>query len=281
MEGGRRTARRRAAAAQFRQLRRSALRTVEQAAEALDCPVSRVRQIEDGSAALRVGEARQLLELYQVTGAQREALLGMVRELGERNWWYPYDDIIDEAFETQLILEDEATLVRTHQPNLVPGLLQTERYAWELIANLGDVPLEAVEQRATLRAARRRVLERDDGLRMVVVLDEAALRRPVGAPSVMREQYARLAEAAGSRAITIQVVPFYAGIRKATGFAFHIFEFADEDSPVVQVELLDRVQFVQHAGEVGRYRTAFEQAQKSALDVERSRAFIADLAAQG
>lgn len=280
MEGGRRTARRRAAvAAQLRQLRRSARRSVEQAAEALDCPVSRIRQIEDGEAALRVSDARQLLDLYRVPGDQREALLSTVRELGERSWWYPYTDIINETFETQLILEDEATLIRTHQPNLVPGLLQTERYAWELIANLGDVPLEAVERRAALRGARQRVLERN-GLQMMVVLDEAALRRPVGGPSVMREQYARLAEAAGSSAVTIRVVPFHAGSRPAADSAFHIFEFGDEDPPVVQVELLDRVQFVQHAGEVDRYRNAFEEALNRALDTEQSRAFLADLATQ-
>lgn len=242
--------------------------------------MSRVRQIEDGDAALRVSDARQLLDLYRVMGDQRDALLSRVRELGERSWWYPYADIIDETYETQLILEDEATLVRSHQPNLVPGLLQTERYAWELIANLGDISLEAVKRRATLRAARQRVLDGDDGLRLAVVLDEAALRRPVGGPSVMREQYARLAEAAGSGAVTIQVVPFHAGNRPAAGFAFHIFEFADEDPPVVQVELLDRVQFVQQAGEVDRYRRAFEQASNLALDAERSRAFLAELAEQ-
>lgn len=277
MEGGSRTARRRVVAAQFRQLRRNARRTVEQAAEALDCPVPRVRQIEDGEVALRAGEARQLLDLYRVTGERQEELLGLVRKLGERSWWYPYADIVDETFETQLILEDEATLVSTHQPYLVPGLLQTERYAWELIANLGDIPLEVVKRRATLRAARQRVLERDDGLRMSVVLDEAALRRPVGGPAVMREQYARLAEAADRDTVTIQVIPFHVGIRPAAGIAFHIFEFADEDPPVVQVELLDRVQFVQHAAEVDRYKVAFEQALSRALDVEQSRAFLVEL----
>jgi hypothetical protein len=278
MEGGRRTARRRAVAAQFRQLREAARRTAGQAAETLDCPVSRVRQIEDGEAVLRVSDARQLLDLYRVTGDQRDALLGLVRELAERSWWYPYADIIDESFETQLILEDEATHIRTHQPNLVPGLLQTERYAWELIANLGDLPLEAVKRRAALRAARQRVLARDDGPRMTVVIDEAALRRPVGGPSVMREQYARLNIAAGSGVVTIQVVPFHARTRPTADFAFHIFEFAEDDSPVVQVELLDRMQFVQQAAEVDRYMNAFEQASKRALDVEESRAFLAGLA---
>jgi Domain of unknown function (DUF5753)/Helix-turn-helix domain len=280
MEGGRRTARRREVAAQLRQLRRSARRTVEQAAEALDCPVPRLRQIEVGDVALRFSEAKQLLDLYQVAGDRRERLLEVVREVSERSWWYPYADIIDETFETQLIMEDEAMLVRTHQPSLVPGLLQTERYAWELMANLGDVPLEAVERRASLRTARQRVLGRDDGPRLAVVLDEAALRRPVGGPAVMREQYAHLADAASSRTVTIQVVPFYARVRPAVDCAFHIFEFGDEDPPVVEVELLDRVKFVEKAREVDRYTTAFEQALNRALDVERSRAFIANLAAQ-
>ena len=52
---------------------------------------------------------------------------------GTGRWWYPHADLIDEAFETHLILEDDAAVQCTYQPNLVPGLLQTERYAWELI----------------------------------------------------------------------------------------------------------------------------------------------------
>jgi transcriptional regulator with XRE-family HTH domain len=282
MVGGSRTARRRAvAAAQFRQLRKNARLTVEQVAEVLDGTTSRVQQIEDGEAALRVSDAKQMLDLYRVEGARRTELLTLVRELAERSWWYPFADIVDDAFETQLILEDEATIIRTHQPNLVPGLLQTERYAWELITNLGDVPLEDVERRASLRAARQRVLEHADGPRLAVVLDEAALRRPVGGTTVMREQYEALAEVADGSSITIQVVPFHAGMRAAAGFAFHIYEFAIGDPPVVQAELLDRVQFVRKADEVGRYLTAFEQASSRALDAEHSRAFLAELAARG
>jgi transcriptional regulator with XRE-family HTH domain len=282
MVGGSRTARRRTvAAAQFRQLRKAARLTVEQVAEVLDCTASRVHQIEDGWAALRVSDARQMLDLYRTEEVRRTELLALVRQLSERSWWYPFADIVDDAFEAQLVLEDEATIVRTHQPNLVPGLLQTERYAWELMTSLGDVPLQDVERRAALRSARQRALARTDGLCLAVVLDEAALRRPVGGPSVMREQYERLAEVSDGSAITIQVVPFHAGIRAAAGFAFHIFEFTDEGSPVVQAELLDRVQFVRNPDEVRRYLNAFEQASSRALDAEQSRAFLAELAAGG
>jgi transcriptional regulator with XRE-family HTH domain len=273
-----RAARREHIAAELRQLRKSARRTVEQVAEVLDCAPSRVRHIEAGTATLRAGEAAEMLALYRVGGSRREGLLRAVRELSKRNWWYPYADMIDEDFETQLILEDEAAVIRTHQPNLVPGLLQTRRYAWELIATLGDVPLDAVERLADLRSARQRVLGGDGGLRLEVILDEAALRRSVGGAVVMREQYEHLTAAADNGIATIQVMPFQASPRQEAWSAFHVFEFAGEGPAVVQVELLDRVQFVRDPGEVGRYESAFEQASARALDVERSRAFLAGLA---
>lgn len=231
-------------------------------------------------ATIRLAEVRSMLDLYEIDGEQREEVLEDARQVRERCWWYPYADLIDEAFETQLILEDDATALRTYQPNLVPGLLQTERYARELIETKSDLPLETVRRQASLRAKRQRVLCREDAPRLCVILDEAALRRPVGEPAVMREQYERLAEMADTPQVTIQVLPFRAGPHHAMGVGFHIFEFAGDepDEPgVVELELLDRVHFVMESREVARYAAAFEQASHRALDAERSRALLKEL----
>jgi transcriptional regulator with XRE-family HTH domain len=269
--------RRRDVAATLQRFRSNARYTIEEAAEHLDCPPERISKIEEGNATLRTAEARQLLDLYGVVGEPRQALLQTTQHLRERTWWYPDADLIHEDFETQLILEDEAINICTHQPNLVPGLLQTEQYAWELIATLGDVPLMTVKRLARLRIARQRILTRSHTFHLKVILDEAALRRPVGSPVVMREQYQRLAKVANTPTITIQVLPFQAGPRSAMGFAFHIFQFQRNDPKIVQLELLDRVHFSQEPDEVGRYVRAFDQASARALDVERSQAFLAGL----
>jgi transcriptional regulator with XRE-family HTH domain len=272
-------ARRRDTGAILRRLRGESGRTEREAAEQLDCPVSRVQRIEDGLASARMAEVRLLLDLYEVPVGERAGLLADVQQARARSWWYPYSDVIDESFETQLILEDEATALRTYQPNLVPGLLQTQRYAWELITTASDLPLESVRQHASLRALRQQVLSRNGAPRFSVILDEAVLRRPVGDKFVMREQYARLASAARAPGLSVQVLPFRAGPPHALGAGFHIYEFGGDDPRMAELELLDRVQFLVGPQEVARYVNAFEHASRQALDARGSRALLEDLAA--
>ena len=271
--------RRRKVGASLRHLREEAGQTEDEAAGHLDCPLQRFQQIEAGMAAIRLTEVRSLLDFYNVTGEQRDEILGEARRARDRCWWYKYADLIDESFETQLILEDDAAVLRTYQPNLVPGLLQTERYAWELIETQSDLPLETVRRLASLRTLRQQVLSRDDTPRFDVVLDEAVLRRPVGGPAVMRGQYGHLAEIAARPCVTIQVLPFEAGPHHALRAGFHIFEFKEGWPAVVELELLDRVAYVAESGEVGRYTEIFEQVRKQALDAEKSRALLTELAA--
>jgi hypothetical protein len=272
------TARRRKVAASLRRLRDAAGLSEDEAAAHLDCSLPRFRRIEAGLAAVRLTEVRSMLDLYSTSGERREEILGDARRVRDRCWWYPYADLIDETFETQLILEDDAAALCTYQLNLVPGLLQTERYAWELIETQSDLPLETVRRLVSLRRLRQQVLSRDDAPCLDVILDEAVLRRPVGGSSVMREQYGHLAEAAASPGVTIQVLPFEAGPHHALGTGFHIFEFTEGEPGVVELELLDRVAFVVESGEVSRYTEAFDQVRRQALDARQSRALLADLA---
>jgi hypothetical protein len=274
-------ARRRKVAASLRHLRDAAGRSEDEAAALLGCSLPRFRRIEAGTATVRLPEVRGMLDLYHTSGEQRAEILGEARRVRDRCWWYPYADLIDETFETQLILEDDAAVLRTYQPNLVPGLLQTERYAWELIETQSDLPLETVRRLASLRTRRQLVLSRDDAPRLDVILDEAVLRRPVGGPTVMREQYRYLAEVAARPGGTIQVLPFQAGPHHALGAGFHIFEFTGGEPGVVELELLDRVAFVVESGEVGRYTEVFDQVRRQALDAGQSRALLSDLAMTG
>jgi transcriptional regulator with XRE-family HTH domain len=276
--GGGATESRKRLAARLRQAREEAGRSEAEAAMRLDCPVERFERIEAGLATIRVAEIRSVLEFYGVTGERRDDLLGEAEHVRDRAWWHRYADLIDESFETMLILESDAASLRTYQPNLVPGLLQTERYAWELIGTRADLPLETVRRQASLRAMRRQVLDRDDPPRLAVILEEAVLRRPVGKPAVMREQYGYLADISGTPTVSIQVLPFSAGPHRAMGSGFHIYGFAEREHMVVELELLDRVRFIGEARHADHYATAFQQASLRALDVDQSRAMLKELA---
>jgi Helix-turn-helix domain len=108
-------ARRRKIAASLRHLRDEAGPTEDEAAKHLDCPRPRFQRIEAGMAAVRLTEVRSMLDLYNTGGEQREEILSEARRARNRCWWYPYADLIDEAFETQLILEDDAAVLRTYR----------------------------------------------------------------------------------------------------------------------------------------------------------------------
>lgn len=269
---------RRQLGAALARLRRRACRTLEEAAGHLDWPVEMADRVENGQAALRTAEARALLDFYGIADQRREEVLDLVRQAGSGTWWLPYGDLVDPSFERQLILEDEARVIRVHQPNLVPGLVQTERYAWELMTTVTDQRPEAVRRRVDLRILRQRILDRPEAPLVDVVLDEAALRRPVGDAAVMREQYERLLRLSAAPGIRIGILPFPAGPSRASGHGFHIFSPRGGEPDVVQLELLDREYFTETAEEVGRYRAAFEHARARALGVGDSRAFLADLA---
>ena len=198
---------------------------------------------------------------------QATSACGAGARCSKSNRRYPYADLVDGAFKTLLILEDEASVLSTHQPNLVPGLLQTYRYGWELMTTLGDLSLEEVERRVRLRTARQRVLTRYRAPRLAVVLDEAALRRPVG--SWRRD--ARAVRAPGRRGLdadddVCRCCPSMPG-RTVRWASRSTFSSSTATTPrVMQLEFLDREHFADEAEEVKRYAEAYDEASRQALD---------------
>ncbi|WP_341719109.1 helix-turn-helix transcriptional regulator [Micromonospora sp. FIMYZ51] len=105
-------------------------------------------------------------------------------------------------------LEQKASSLRSYEPLLVPGLLQTEAYARGVLATGGLLPPTEVEEIVAGRLARQRVLERENPLQLVAVIDEVVLRRQVGRDrAVMAEQLAHLAEAGEREHVQVRVIP--------------------------------------------------------------------------
>jgi transcriptional regulator with XRE-family HTH domain len=269
--------RRRRLAAELHRLRVAAHLTLEEVADHLECSPAKISRIENGQVAVRIQDARELLDLYDVNDEQREPLLQMVRQARGKGWWSDYADLLDEGGQTLLSLEDEASAILIYETNLIAALLQTRRYAWELISSRTDLPLDLVQRRVDLRMARQQILDRPNAPRLNVVLDEASLRRAVSSRDVMREQYELLVDAAVRPYISVRVLLFGAGAHQAMGFPFQIFEFVDDDPPLVSVELLSRREIFESAEEVGRYRAAFNQVYERALPPDESRNFVMNL----
>jgi len=269
--------RRRRLAAELHRLRAASHLTLEEVADHLECSPAKISRIENGQVAVRIQDARELLDLYDVDEEQRQALLQMVRQARGKGWWSDYADVLDESGQTLLSLEDEASSILAYETNLVAALLQSRRYAWELVSSRTDSKLDLVQRTVDLRMARQRILERPNAPKLSVVLDEASLRRAVGTRDVMREQYERLIDAAGQPNLGLRVLPFDVGAHQAMGFPFQIFEFIDDDPRLVYVELLSGGQVLESAEEVGRYQAAFNQVHERALPPEESRNFLGEL----
>lgn len=97
-------------------------------------------------------------------------------------------------------------MLRSWDPLLVPGVLQTEAYARHIFLMEPRATSEEVEQRVEARMRRQRILDRAQPPLVSVLFDAGVLRRRVGGPEVMSEQLDRLLEIAAHPSVFIQVV---------------------------------------------------------------------------
>lgn len=269
--------RRRRLALELRRLRESSGRTLEEVAEYMECSVAKVSRIETGRVSARIQDVRDMLDMYHVAGDEREALLSLVREARQKAWWHAFGDVIPEGTEIFYGLENEASSIWSYETHVVPGLLQTPRYARALLESLPDAAPEDVERRLELRARRQALVDRADPPHLWVVLDEAVLRVAVGGTDIMGEQLRWLAVLAERETVTLQVVPFAAGEHAARGMPFVVFGFANPADPkVAYLEHLipSSIMVVERAEEVGCYVAAFDNIRGHALNPRESRALL-------
>ncbi|MEZ0073876.1 helix-turn-helix transcriptional regulator [Planotetraspora sp. GP83] len=242
--------------------------TREDVALRLGVANSTVYRIETGHTRPQGRTMRDLLDLYGVGGSERTALLELAREAARRGWWHAFGDVLPGPY---VGLEAEASSVRNYEPLLVPGLLETEAYARAVVgAALVKDPAE-IERRITVRMERQRRLTGPEAVDLWVVMDEAALRRPVGGPAVMAEQLRRLGEVARQPNVTIQVLPFESGAYLGMGNPLAILTFPDpEDPDVVFLENMGGELYLEGSEQVRGYVQVFDHLRAAALGPESS-----------
>lgn len=258
------TVRRRRIARELRQLRERAGMILDVAARQLDMSKSNLSRIENAQIGIKPRDVRAALALYQVTGADAEALIEIARGAQQRGWWQNYSDVLPEWFEFYVGLEADAATLRTYEAESVPGLLQTEAYAREIyLLTAGE---EGIERKVAARLHRQSVLHRESPVQMSVVLNEAVLRRPVGTAAVMADQLTHMSQVAQLPNVTIQVLPFAAGGHPAMTTPYVILNFADAaDASVVYLDNLTMGLALEEADHVRGYSLVHEELRRMAL----------------
>ncbi len=269
--------RRRQLMTELRRLRDEAGLTQDDVANQLDWHPTKVMRIETGRTSPHPNDVRVMLGLYGVTNPEQvTALVKLAQDARQRGWWYSYRDVLLNRYEFLIGLEAEASSIRNFELAMVPGLLQTEDYARALISG-GPMELDAteVERRVEVRMTRQQALDRDERPQLWVIVDEAAIRRTVGGPAVMRGQLEALVKTAGQARTTIQVVPYSAGAHPGQLGPFVILGFPEPSEPeVVTMETVGGNLYVDKPEEVRLYTTAFDHLRAVALSPGDTRAML-------
>ncbi len=269
------TMRRRRLGRELRRHREAAGRTHVQVAEALGCSDAKVSYMESGRYKIQWRDVRDMLDFCGVNDPDVvDPLIEMARQSAEKSWWISFrGTAVPNWFETFMALETEASTVLHYEQLAVPGLLQTEEYAAAITAS-GFIT--APEERATvvaLRMERQRQLVADPPMELRVILEEAALRRPVGGPTIHRVQLDHLLKLATWPNITLQVLPTALGAHAGLRGPFTVFTF-DADPTVVYLEQHEAAAYLEEPAVTREYLRMFDRLRTDALSRQESAELI-------
>ena len=224
------TMRRKTLGAELRKLRTAKDLSAQDIAHLLGCSQAKVRHMENGRTAPSKAELKVLMDFHELPEEQRSLLEVTREEARKRGWWSTYR--LPTWFQDYVGMEADATRVRTFELELLPGLLQTEAYARAInvIGSHMTEPSE-VERKVAARLRRQKRLDEDPPLEVHAVISEAALHRCVADPAIAAPQISHLVELSGRKNISIQVLPFSAGLHESVSGSFTLLDFPPETWP--------------------------------------------------
>jgi transcriptional regulator with XRE-family HTH domain len=255
---------------ELRKAREQAGLTQRDAVNGLEWSLSKLLRIEAGTVSLGVTDLRALLQLYDVTDADHvRDLEDAARGSKGQSWWAPYSDVVSVQYAQYLGYEGAANTILMYNPIVLPGLLQTEDYATALLKP-GMTSESRTRQQVELRISRQeRFFDGEDGPLVNVVLDEAAVRRQIGGPAVMRRQLEHIKTMAEHPRVTIQLLPFSAGAHYGTLTSFIVLGFKDDDDLLFREGPGGGLSTRDDLGLTARYRECFEDISTIAYQGDR------------
>jgi transcriptional regulator with XRE-family HTH domain len=277
-------------AAELRTLRVGAQMHGKDVADVLGWSPSKVSRIETARIGIGAADLDRLLELYDVPDEQAGTLRRLAPSARPKGWWDAYADTLSAGYAGLIRLESGSRALQCYCALVPHALLQTPGFARSVITATWQRPSVAeVERRVQVCRRRQQVLEdsgRGEPLRLSAVIDEAVLRRTVRTPGgepdreVLAGQLDRLVTVATRPNVTIQVLPFAAGLPPVTAGSFSVLESLATGAPdVVYLENKTRISFVESEDEIYRYTRDLELLTTMALSPEESLDLLRELRA--
>ena len=265
--------------AQLRRLRDLAGVSRDDAGYHIRASGSKISRLELGRVSFKERDVADLLDFYGVGGEQKDQLLQLTHEANATPWWQKYRDVVPDWFQVYVGLEEAAALIRIYEVQFVPGLLQTEDYARAVVMQgAPSLSPEEIDSRVAVRMGRQKLFSRENPARLWAIVDEAALRRPIGSRDVLIGQINRLIDATSESSITLQVMPFKHGGHAAEGGAFTIMRFPEADLPdMVYMEYLTGAHYIDKPDDVELYAAVMERLSVAGTSPEKTRDILGDI----
>ncbi|MFB8245230.1 Scr1 family TA system antitoxin-like transcriptional regulator [Streptomyces sp. NPDC055952] len=244
---------------ELRRCREAAGLSQKELGDCIYCTGSLVGQIETAHK-VPTREFAERADAALMTDGCFSRLVGLVLRSRLPTWFQAYAE-----------MEARATYISAFQGQLIYGLLQTPEYARAVLAT--GMP-DNVEDLVAARMERQRLLTGGHPPLILVVLDEAALHRPIGGRKIMREQLAHLLSFREHRWVSIQVLPFESGEHASLVGSFNTLRFAD-DPEIVYTEDMISGHMTANPDTVREAARRYASLQAAALSVRESAALIA------
>jgi len=268
-------------AGELRRLRRQARLTGKEVAAQLGWSEAKLSRIENGLARVKRSDLDEFMDLYRVSGPHRAELKALAEESRQTDPLEAFEGDLPAGYARIVEAEREAETMQTWEPQVVPGLLQTEDYTRALLQiwpAILAMPTAALERRVKSRLLRQALLERTPLPELVFVIDESVLMRGFAAPSVMRDQLAHLVEVSEYPNIELRILSLDGGQVTGTG-AFVYFRFPSVHGislpNTVAVEHFEGTVFIDSEQDVHAYQLVFKALRENSLSPEASRNLLA------
>ena len=268
-------------ARELREARVGAQLAGSEVARLLGWSASKVSRIETGHIGISLPDLDRLVELYRLPGEQAEYLRRLAPAARMRGWWDAYADSLSAGFSGLLRLEAGSQALSSYCAVIPHPLLMTPDYVRRVILATWQAPSpQEVDRRVRITGRRQAVLQQQESrprLRLSLVIDEAVLHRCAAPPdepraaAIQQSQLDRLADAGGWPNVTVQVLPYTAGIPPVSAGSFSLLESRATGTPdVVYLENKTRIFFIDAEPEVDRYARDFALLTELALPQEES-----------
>jgi transcriptional regulator with XRE-family HTH domain len=256
----------------LRQARETAGLTQQDVATEMEWSPSKVIRIEAGTVTITINDLKALLNLYGVHDPARVTeLIDSARIARTKSPLDRYKPYLLAPFISYLAYESIACTLRNFEPWFVPGLLQTDEYAKEIVQTTrGAQDQNRITALVELRMNRQQELIEKDGLELFFMLDESVIRRPVLTADALGRQLDHLLDQADRPGVHVRVIPFAEGVYSRPRVPYVVLEFPDIEQPSVLFrEYPERDEIiVGDEGEIAEETSASEPAATPAIYTE-------------